>query len=153
MAKILLIYPNRWGRGITPIWVASHSASLKKTGHEVELFDTTFFSQWSANETDYNTENKQYKPSDYNRVIKYNNLDPAKELNSRIMEFRPDVIFSSALSSHIHGEGEYVNIEYYNLLLSKITVPDEVKIIAGGLQVTAGGQEIFEKFDNIQYFI
>jgi len=153
MAKILLIYPNRWGRGITPIWVASHSASLKKGGHKVELFDTTFFSQWSVNETDYNTENKQYKPSDYNRVIKYNNLDPVKELNSRIMEFRPDAIFSSALSSHIHGEGEYVNIEYYNLLLSKITVPDEVKIVAGGLQVTAGGEEIFKKFDNIQYFI
>ena len=30
MAKILFINPNKWGRGITPIWVASHSGLLKK---------------------------------------------------------------------------------------------------------------------------
>ena len=39
MAKILLINPSKWGRGITPIWIASHSACLKEAGHEVELFD------------------------------------------------------------------------------------------------------------------
>ena len=29
MAKILLINPSKWRRGITPIWIASHSALLK----------------------------------------------------------------------------------------------------------------------------
>ena len=44
MSKVLLINPSKWGRGITPIWVASHSAVLKNNGHEVKLFDTTFYS-------------------------------------------------------------------------------------------------------------
>ena len=30
MAKILFINPNKWGRGITPIWVASHAGLFKK---------------------------------------------------------------------------------------------------------------------------
>ena len=41
MAKILLVNPSKWGRGITPIWVASHSASLKSEGHQVKFFDAT----------------------------------------------------------------------------------------------------------------
>ena len=30
MAKVLFINPNKWGRGITHIWIASHSSALKK---------------------------------------------------------------------------------------------------------------------------
>ena len=45
MAKILLINPNKWGRGITPIWIASHSAYLKSERHNVKLFDATFYSE------------------------------------------------------------------------------------------------------------
>ena len=46
MAKVLLVNPNKWGRGITSIWIASHSAKLKKAGHSVDLFDCTFFKSW-----------------------------------------------------------------------------------------------------------
>ena len=44
MSKVLFINPSKWGRGITPIWIASHSAVLKKNGHNVKLFDATFYS-------------------------------------------------------------------------------------------------------------
>ena len=40
--EYLLINPNKWGRGITHIWIASHASSLKPD-HEVELFDCTFY--------------------------------------------------------------------------------------------------------------
>ena len=50
MAKILFINPNKWGRGITPIWIASHSAILKQNNHRVELFDCTFYEDWTDNE-------------------------------------------------------------------------------------------------------
>ena len=43
MSKILLIQPNKWGRGITSIWIPSHAAALKNAGHDVTLFDCTFF--------------------------------------------------------------------------------------------------------------
>ena len=45
--KILLLNPNKWGRGITPIWIASHSSILKKNGFDVKLFDCTFYKDWS----------------------------------------------------------------------------------------------------------
>ena len=38
MAKVLLINPNKWGRGITHIWIASHAGILKRNNHKVELF-------------------------------------------------------------------------------------------------------------------
>ena len=50
MAKILLINPSKWRRGITPIWIASHSALLKSKGHQVKLFNATFYEEWSIDE-------------------------------------------------------------------------------------------------------
>ena len=70
--KVLFINPSKWGRGITPIWIASHAAVLKKNGVQVELFDSTFYSDWSDNEIGYNTKNNQYKPSKYQDYVKFN---------------------------------------------------------------------------------
>ena len=70
MTKILFINPSKWGRGITPIWIPSHYSSLKKN-HEIKLFDCTFYSDWTDNEIKFNTENKQYKKSDYENHLNY----------------------------------------------------------------------------------
>jgi anaerobic magnesium-protoporphyrin IX monomethyl ester cyclase len=75
MSKVLLINPSKWGRGITPIWIASHSAVLKSKGHKVKLFDCTFYENWTVNENKFNTENKQYKSSEYFDYITYNKKD------------------------------------------------------------------------------
>ena len=151
MAKILFINPNKWGRGITPIWVASHSGLLKKNSHEVELFDCTFFLNWTDNEIKFNTENKQYKKSNYENLIKFDENDVYKELQKKIDDFCPDVIFWSAISSHIHGEGEYVNIEHGYNLISKIET--KAILITGGLQATASPKHILENFHKINYLI
>lgn len=151
MAKILLIQPNKWGRGITSIWIPSHAAALKNAGHDVKLFDCTFYKQWTVNEIEYNTENKQYSPTDYSNYIKFNQNDIFLDLQKTIDEFRPDMIFWSALSSHIHGEGEYVNIQYGHELLKKIQT--NAITIAGGLQPTAEPEIMYEKFPNVNYFI
>ena len=58
MAKVLFIYPNKQGHGVTAIWIPSHSAMLKSQGHSVELFDCTFYKNWTVNETKFNTSNK-----------------------------------------------------------------------------------------------
>ena len=151
MAKILFINPNKWGRGITPIWVASHAGLLKKNSHEVELFDCTFFLNWTDNEIKFNTENKQYKKSNYENLIKFDENDVYKELQKKIDDFCPDVIFWSAISSHIHGEGEYVNIEHGYNLISKIKT--KAILITGGLQATASPKHILENFHKIHYLI
>ena len=88
MAKILIINPNKWGRGITFLWMASHSALLKKFNHEVKLFDCTFYEHWSENEIKFNSENKMYKKSDYENYIKYKKNDVKSDLKNTINSFR-----------------------------------------------------------------
>ena len=80
MAKVLLINPNKWGRGITPIWIASHAATLRDKSHNVELFDSTFYSGWTNMEVDYNTENAQYRPTEYSKYVEYSEVEIEKDL-------------------------------------------------------------------------
>ena len=118
--KILFINPNKWGRGITTIWISSHSGCLKRLGHDVKLFDCTFYKKWTDLEIELNTINKQFKKTDYLKKIKWNNNDVISDLKNLIDTYKPDIIFSSAISSHIHGEGEYINIQYTYSLIEKI---------------------------------
>ena len=151
MSKILLVQPNRWGRGITSIWIPSHIGILRSHNHDVKLFDCTFYKNWAEHEIEFNTENQQYQPTDYQKKIKFNDNDIFQEFQKVIDEFKPDIIFWSALSSHIHGEGEYVNIQYGNMLIEKIMT--NAKKIAGGLQPTAEPENMMKRFPNIDYFI
>ncbi len=151
MAKILLLNPNKWGRGITTIWIASHSGLLKENGHEVELFDATFYKNWSDYELDYNTNNKQYKESNYHTYVKFTDKNIYEDLQNKINKFKPDIIFWSALSSHIHGEGEYVNLEYGYNLLSKIN--HNCVLVAGGIQITSNIKKVSKLYEKIDIFI
>lgn len=151
MAKVLLINPNKWGRGITAIWIPSHVATLRSLGHDVQLFDCTFFKNWTVDEVTYNTQNKQYRPTDYHSRIRYSEEDVYTALQRKIDEFKPDLIFWSALSSHIHGEGEYVNIQYGYELVSRMKT--SAKKVTAGLQVTAQPKEMFKRFPLADYFI
>lgn len=151
MSKILLINPNKWGRGITAIWIASHSATLKAQGHEVELFDSTFFSDWTVDETSYNTNNQQYRETEYSRKIEYTDVPIKEALEEKVRLFDPDIIFWSALSSHIHGEGEYVNIQYgYDLIAS---IEHNAILVTGGLQATADPESMLKIMGDIELII
>lgn len=152
MAKVLLINPNKWGRGITHIWIASHSAALKRKNHKVQLFDCTFYSDWTDNEVKYATSTGMFKPTEYEKYIAYKNNSVFSDLKKKIDEYNPDIIFWSALSSHIHAEGEYVNIQNGADILSKINIDQSIKI-TGGLQATAAPELVLENFKNIDYLI
>ena len=151
MARILLIQPNRWGRGFTSIWIPSHTGALKARKHEVKLFDCTFYKDWTENELIFNTENQQYKPTQYESFVEYKENSIVDDFKKVVESFNPDIIFWSALSSHIHGEGEYVNIQYGDLLVGKINTT--AKRIAGGLQPTADPEGAASRFSNIDFFI
>lgn len=151
MKKILFINPSKWGRGITPIWIASHYAVLKKK-YKVKLFDSTFYETWTDNETKFNTKNRQYLETEYLNKIKFNSNDIFDDLQKEINTFLPDIIFWSALSSHIHGEGEYVNIQYGYELIEKIDTKNSI-LVTGGLQATASSELILKKYPKINYLI
>ena len=70
--KVLFINPNKWGRGITTIWIASHAGVLKRDNIQVKLFDATFYSKWTDHEVDLNTKNLQFKKTSYYNEIKWN---------------------------------------------------------------------------------
>ncbi len=151
MARVLLINPNKWGRGITAIWIPAHAAALKRAGHEVLLFDATFYADWSVNEVQFNTANKQYRPTDYASYVTYSDEPVHEALQRTVDRFRPDVVFWSALSSHIHGEGEYVNIQYGYDLVSRVQT-DALKV-TGGLQATAVAAEVTRRLPGTDYFV
>jgi radical SAM superfamily enzyme YgiQ (UPF0313 family) len=151
MARILLLNPGRWGRGITPIWIASHATVLRARGHEVALFDATFFRDWAQNENAFNTANQQYRPSAYEQMVQFDATPVAVALQAKLDSFRPDLVFWAAISSHIHGEGEYAAIQFgHELMAPRSTTA--VKI-AGGLQPTAAPAETAARFPAIDYFI
>ncbi len=151
MSKILLLHPNKWGRGITSIWIASHAGVLRRKGHEVLLFDCTFYEDWTENENKLNTINQQYRKTDYEKHIKWNKNKVRNDLISCIKKFNPEIIFFSAISSHIHGEGEYVSIQYaYNLLNG---IKKDALLVAGGLQATADPEGTLNRFPNIDLLI
>ncbi len=150
MAKILFINPSKWGRGITPIWVASHSSILKSNQHTVKFFDATFYSKWTFNETAYNTNNKQYRPTEYLDDIKFNDNQLVDDFRKLCNDFEPEIIFWSAISSHIHGEGEYVNIQYGYEIAKNYS---NAVLITGGLQATAVPKKIFELMPELNYII
>ena len=94
MSKILFLNPNRWGRGITHIWISSHSGILKRNNHIVELFDASFYSDWSLNEVKFQTKNEMYKKTNYENFLKFNSNDIFEDLQKKINKFRPDFIFT-----------------------------------------------------------
>ena len=151
MTKILLINPNKWGRGITHIWIATHSASTGEE-HNVELFDCTFFKNWTVDEVSFATGTNMFKKSDYMNFVKFRDDNIKIALQNKINEFKPDIIFWSAISSHIHSEGEYVNIQNGYDLLKDIKTNGALKI-TGGLQATSDPELVFKKFQNIDYLI
>ena len=151
MTRILLLNPNKWGRGITSIWIPSHTAVLRNKNHQVKLFDATFYQNWTDDELSYNTNNLQYMPTNYNNFVKFKKEDIVTDLQRVVDEYDPEIIFWSALSSHINGEGEYVNIQYGHELIEKIKT--NATMIAGGLQPTAEPKEVFSRFPKIKYFI
>ena len=152
MAKVLLINPNKWGRGITHIWIASHAGILKRNNHKVELFDATFYSNWSLNEVQFQTDNKMYKKTNYDDFLKFNKNDIFEDLQKKINDLDPDFIFWSAISSHIHGEGEYVNLQNGYDLLKNLDTKNAI-LITGGLQATSAAEIILNKMPKIKYVI
>ena len=151
MAKILLVNPNKWGRGITHIWIASHSGLLKRK-HKVKLFDATFFKNWTVDEVSFATGTSMFKPSNYKNYVKFTDADVKNTFQKAIDEFEPDVIFWSAISSHIHSEGEYVNIQNGYDLLKNINTRNALKI-TGGLQATSSPEMVFKNLPKIDYLI
>jgi hypothetical protein len=96
--KILFIWPNRDTFGVKPIGLSLLIAELKRAGHEVDLFDTTFI---DLGLKDYNlelTKRGYFKPVEYGCDVTKKPLDVLEELEKKITAFKPDLFALSVLS-------------------------------------------------------
>ena len=96
--KVLFLYPNTFGMNMLPPAIALFSAILKKEGHQVEIFDTTYYSVDHDMDSDgRKMEKLQIVP--YNmakRGIRIKTSDWKIDLKKKVENYKPDLI---ALSS------------------------------------------------------
>jgi hypothetical protein len=127
--NVLFIYPNTFGMNMLPPAIALFSALLKREGHGIEVFDTTYY------QTDYGIDSDGTKmeflnvvPYDMDgRGIRLRTTDWRDDLTKQVARFKPDLIAISStedmweLGLHVLAEVEPYKKEY------------QVPVIAGGV--------------------
>lgn len=96
--NVLFIYPNTYGMNMLPPAIAMFSAILKKKGHNVEIFDTTYYS------LDYGMDSDGSKMERLNVVpykmeekgIRKKTSDWKKDLIDQVNKFKPDLFAISS---------------------------------------------------------
>lgn len=114
--RVLFVYPNTFGMNMLPPAIALFSALLKREGHQVEVFDATYY------QTDYGIDSDGTKVEFLNvmpydlgeRGIRLRTTDWREDLHAQVARFKPELIAISStedmwdLGMHILKElGEY----------------------------------------------
>ena len=95
--NVLFVYPNSYGMNMLPPAIALLSAVLKKEGHRVDLFDTTYYS------TDFGSDSDGTKADRLN-VIPFNSggfvpkiheTDWRDDLKAKVESCKPDLVAMS----------------------------------------------------------
>lgn len=132
--KVVLVYFNTASRGAFPLGLSSLATYIAGEGHEVEVFDTTFYKNFYEQKRDHNREKFGfYKKIENPVTIDYLASDLAEDLFEKIKDFKPDIIGLSILSAHY----------YFSLDISKLIKQHypEIPIIVGGLHPTLAPEE------------
>ena len=100
--KVLLVYANSFMDTLFPVSIASISGALKKTGAQVECFDSTFYpdqAEYKDSSSDTKkTEKFQVLPVNYDEVgIHPRETDIFDDFRKKVIEFKPDLIGVSAV--------------------------------------------------------
>ena len=92
--KVLFVYPNTFGMNMLPPAIALFSAILKHEGHEVALFDATYYAiDYGIDSDGIKAERLNVVPFDVGaRGIKMCDTDWREDLDSQINSFNPDLI-------------------------------------------------------------
>ena len=96
--NVLFIYPNTYGMNMLPPAIAIFTSILKENGHNVDIFDTTYYS------TDYGLDSDGSKIDRLNVVpfkmqdkgIKLKTTDWKTDIRSKVKKFKPNLIAISS---------------------------------------------------------
>ncbi len=129
--KVLFLYPNTYGMNMLPPAIATFSAILKKEGHKISVFDTTYYSTDHGNNSD-GTKEETLNVVPFSKEMIKRGLIPKKtrwqdDIIKQIDEFKPDLIgVSSTEDMWELGVKLLEQIKYY---IKKNKTP----VIAGGV--------------------
>lgn len=127
--KLLLVYMNTTMRGSYPIGLTNLASYLKSLGHEIKIFDTTFYNEYlERNRNKIGEKFGLYKPIENPVKLDFSDSDVASDLLKEIGEFNPDMVGFSILSANY----------YHAIKMSrkiKEALPD-MPIIYGGLHAS-----------------
>jgi len=92
--KVLFIYPNTFGMNMLPPAIALFSSLLKKEGHQVEIFDTTYHSMDQGIDSDGSKMDKlQVVPYDMSkRGIRLKDTSWKDDVHEKIKDVQPDLL-------------------------------------------------------------
>lgn len=138
--KILMVYCNTAQDNTVPIGITQIITCLKKAGHNVELFHTTFYRQGEKSSAEIRMEALQYKPCKY----VYEDSDLYVDFADRIREFNPDMIGFTVFE---------VTFKLFNNLLksiSKIIKDNKIKIAVGGVHAIFWPESI-ARLENVDF--
>ena len=94
--KVLFVYPNSYGMNMLPPAIALLSAVLKKAGHNVELFDTTYYKPDTGTDSDgTKIERLNVLPFGAGGFTPKIKTDWRDDFNKQVHFFNPDLIAMS----------------------------------------------------------
>ena len=127
--KVLFVYPNTFGMNMLPPAIALFSALLKREGHQIEVFDATYY------QTDYGIDSDGTKMEMLN-VVPYNmdgrgiNLRTTEwrqDLKDQVERFQPD-LFAISSTEDMWELGMHILEE-----VRDYKVRNNIPVIAGGV--------------------
>ena len=130
--KVLFIYPNTYGMNMLPPAIALFSSLLKNEGHEVEIFDTTYYN------LDYGIDSDGSKVDKLNVVpysmeekgIKRKETNWKQDLDELVKKFKPNLLaISSTEDMWELGMQILSHLEEYK-------IKNNIPVIAGGVFAT-----------------
>lgn len=143
--RILFIYPNAEGYGRIPLGITIIMTILSETGHQVDLFDTTFILKNQNIDTLNREKTKQVVPVDLSHLYDSLTLDEVDEIfRKKVSSLDPDLVAITILE-------ENYKLGNHFLSLTK-SMNADIPTIVGGSTPTIAPEVILEN-PNIDFLI
>ena len=127
--KVLFLYPNTFGMNMLPPAIALFSALLKKEGHQVKIFDTTYYTLDYGIDSDGSKVDK-LSVVPYNleeKGIKVKTTNWRDDLKILVNEYKPDLFAISSTEDMWELGMEIINE------LRDYKLKNNIPVIAGGV--------------------
>ncbi len=134
--RVLLVLANSFMDNLIPLSVSLLSACLKQAGHEIRLFDTTFYKTREATGDDVRVKTLQVKCTNFADLgIFPKNSDMVSDFNQVVAEFKPSLIGVSVVESTY-----LIGLQLLNSIKA-LGIPT----IMGGIHVTFSPDEVIKE--------